>query len=161
MVQKPFLAAASLYKTSLILIFFLLLFFSTKMLIRSFWMALKEVQRRSDWPHSSFQNFSAVFQSWPMQAINAQLDLCEDEDISVSTSSCQRFACCGCETRKQILTLLVHLSWFPGYRSEGRLSKNCPVSHQERIYPESQTSSHSCCRQVVLASTKTLVFRQC
>ncbi len=65
--QKTFLAAASLYKTSLILIFFLLLFFSTKMLIRSFWMALKEAQRRSDWPHSSFQNFSAVFQSWPMQ----------------------------------------------------------------------------------------------
>lgn len=103
--------------------------------------------------------FFSSFPELADAAINAQLDLCEDEDVSVSTSSYQRFACCGCETRKHILTLLVHLSWFPDYRLEGRLSRNCPVSHQERIYPESQTFSHSCCRQVGLTSTKTLVFR--
>uniref|UniRef100_A0A8C1EHU0 Apoptosis inhibitor 5 n=1 Tax=Cyprinus carpio carpio TaxID=630221 RepID=A0A8C1EHU0_CYPCA len=77
-------------------------------------MVLKEDLRRSDWLRSSFPNFSAVFQSWPMQPSTHSL-------------------------------ICVRMRMYP---SEGRLSKNCPVSHQERIYPESQTSSHSCCRQV-------------
>lgn len=51
--------------------------------------------------------FFSSFPELADAAINAQLDLCEDEDVSVSTSSRQGFACCGWLYQKTYLYIVV------------------------------------------------------
>uniref|UniRef100_A0A673GKW7 Apoptosis inhibitor 5-like n=1 Tax=Sinocyclocheilus rhinocerous TaxID=307959 RepID=A0A673GKW7_9TELE len=83
---------------SLILLYFFFIVFQHKDAYQAILDGVKGGPKEKRLAAQFIPKFFSSFPELADAAINAQLDLCEDEDVSVSTSSsssCQRFACYG------------------------------------------------------------------